>query len=78
MHKPAQAIPLRDREAIAAIKQNLDGKPLEAQLRASMLEFRATIRGIYFRLSQLELENHVLRREILDLKTGAGRADDAG
>lgn len=77
MIKPAQTIPLRDRETIAAIKQNLDGKPLEAQLRASMLEFRATIRGIYFRLSQLELENHALRKEVLDLKTAAGRGSDA-
>ena len=76
MHKPAQTMPPECREAINNIKRNFEGKPLEEQISALGKEFRASMRGVYFRLSQLELENHTLRNEVLALKNGVRTSDE--
>ena len=76
MIKEAKTIPPECREAINNIKRNFEGKPLEEQLIALQKEVRSFMQGVYFRLGHLELENHLLRNEVLALKNGVRTSEE--
>jgi hypothetical protein len=70
MTKPARTIPLRDRETIRDIHDEVKEKPLSDQFTDLKNEFRSVTRGLEYRLKLVEAENRSLRDAVAAMENG--------